>query len=138
MNDKKGAGKLGTYAVILLLMVIIVIIIAAMADNREQSFQNQIEETTQANMTKQNEIVALEAENYNLIREVEELKKSVDEYNASSEVTQILCDAWTLYESDKRQEAADKLSEIDESSVPESITPLYRAVKAAISLTTNN
>ena len=41
-DEKKKFKNLSTYAVIMILAVIILIIIAAMADDREEQFENQI------------------------------------------------------------------------------------------------
>ena len=89
-EKKKKSGKLATYAIIMLLTAIIVIIIAAMADNREESFQNQIEETTQANTTIQEEVVRLKNENYDLKNQLEKLQQEKDKLSFMDYIRSII------------------------------------------------
>lgn len=133
MKDKnKGAGKLATYAVIMLLAVIIIIIIAAMADDREQQFQSQIEQTTQTNMTIQNEIVALKDENYFLKQENEELKKSVEASAQADGACALAAEALALLEDGKADEAAAKLAEADKSAFSEDFAKVFAIVEGYV------
>ena len=133
MKDKnKGAGKLATYAVIMLLAVIIIIIIAAMADNREQHFQSQIEQTTQTNMTIQNEIVALKDENYFLKQENDKLKISVEAKAAEDNACAIAAEALALLEDGKADEAAARLAEADKSEFSETFAKVFAIIEAYV------
>lgn len=133
MKDKnKGAGKLAVYAVIMLLAAIIIIIIAAMADNREQQFQSQIEQTAQTNVTIQNEIVALKDENYFLKQENEELKKSVEASSVTDGACNVAAEALELLEDGKADEAAAKLAEVDKSAFSEDFAKIFEAVEKVV------
>ncbi len=117
-EDQKKTKKLATYSVIMLLAAIIIIIIAAMADNREEMFQTQIDSTTQTNMTIQNEIVALKDENYILKQENDKLQYVITECAAYENVSKIISEAFVLYESNKRDSARAKLAEINKEGLP--------------------
>lgn len=133
MDEKnKKSGKLATYAVIMLLTAIIVIIIAAMADNREESFQNQIEETTQANTTIQEEVVRLKNENYELKTKLDKVQDEKDKLSASSDLCTKLSDICKLYRAGNTDEARQKLESIDESSVSDELEDLYASVKSMV------
>lgn len=133
MDEKnKKSGKLATYAVIMLLTAIIVIIIAAMADNREESFQNQIEETTQANTTIQEEVVRLKNENYELKTKLDKVQNEKDKLSASSDLCTKLSDICKLYRAGNTDEARQKLESIDESSVSDELKDLYASVKSMV------
>ena len=135
MNEKnKGAGKLATYAVIMLLAAIIIIIIAAMADNREERFQNQIEQTTQTNVTIQNEIVALKDENYFLKQENEELKKSAEASAAQDNACSVAAEALALLEDGKADEAKAKLAEVDKTAFSEAFAKVFDIVEAYVDI----
>lgn len=131
-KDKKKAGKLATYSVILLLMVIIVIIIAAMADSREKTFQMKIKETTETNITIQDEIVTLKDENYQLQKKVEELEKTVSDNFAVTEINNTLSEIWNLYKKGNRTDAKTKYGEIDINTIPEASKAYYEAIGKAI------
>ncbi len=131
-KDKKKAGKLATYATILLLMVIIVIIIAAMADDREKTFQMRIEETTQTNLTIQDEIVAVKDENYQLKKKVEELEKTASDTSATLDTNNKLSEVWALLKEGDRNEARGKYEEIDPSTIPDASKSFYEAIGEAL------
>lgn len=131
-KDKKKAGKLATYVTILLLMVIIVIIIAAMADDREKTFQTKIDETTQTNLSFQDEIVAVKDENYKLNKQVADLEKAVADNSAILETNKMLNEVWSLLKSSDKYAAEEKFNEIDASTIPEASKAFYEAVKEAI------
>lgn len=133
MDEKnKKSGKLATYAVIMLLTAIIVIIIAAMADNREESFQNQIEETTQANTTIQEEVVRLKNENYELKTKLDKVQNEKDKLSASNDLCTKLSDICKLYRAGNTDEARQKLESIDESSVSDELKDLYASVESMV------
>ena len=129
-EKKKKSGKLATYAIIMLLTAIIVIIIAAMADNREESFQNQIEETTQANTTIQEEVVRLKNENYDLKNQLEKLQQEKDKLSASDSLCTKLSDICKLYLAGNTDEAKNEFEGIDEASVPDNLKDLYSSIKS--------
>ena len=133
-KDKKGAKKLASYAVILILMIVIVIIIAAMADDRERTFQTQIDQTSRANMTIQDEIVALKDENYNLKQQLDQIKPKADSADKILNQLSVLNEALSLYNTDKAEEALAKYAEIDSSSVPESLTELYNTIGSTLGI----
>ncbi len=133
MKDKqKGTGKLATYSIVMLLAAIIIIIIAAMADNREEMYQSQIDQSTQTNMTIQNEIVALKDENYSLKQEVDKLKLDIDGHVADDNITNIISESLQLYTENKRAEAKAKLGEINTDTLQETTLALYNAAKQII------
>lgn len=118
-DEKKKFKNLTTYAVIMILAVVIVIIIAAMADNREQQFENQINQQQETNMSIQNEIVKMKDENYQLQKEVEEQAQKLEETTASLSFYTAMTQAWELYQQGKAEEAAAKLGEIAPDSLSE-------------------
>lgn len=128
-DEQKRTGKIATYATIMLLMVILVIIIAAIADNREQTieetYKSQLDQSTQMNLSIQDQITSLSNENYAL----KEKEKKADEQIASLSKTDELCrslsDINKLIKENKKDEAKQKFSEIDASSVPESVSEFY-------------
>lgn len=128
MSDNKKTGKLATYSVIMILMIIIVIIFAAMADNREEVFQSQINETSKTNVEIQNELVIVKDENESLKKEVETLKAKETEFSKKSEITDKLSEVWSIFESGNISEAKSKFSEIDTDSIPESLSTFYSAI----------
>lgn len=131
-NDKEKNGKLSTYVVVMLLSIIIIIIIAAMADNREQKFQSQIDSTTQANMTIQNEIVTLKDDNYALTQENEKLKKQLEENTAYFDICNTLSEVIALHNANKLDDANQKFSEIDRELLPEALIPIYDTIQIYI------
>ena len=104
-KDRKGEKKLASYAIVLILMVIIVIIIASMADDRERTFQTQIDQTTQTNMTIQDEIVALKDENYNLKQQIDSLQPKAENNDKLTEQLPILNEIIQLFIDGKTEEA---------------------------------
>ncbi|MBE5039210.1 hypothetical protein [Ructibacterium gallinarum] len=116
-DEKKKFKNLTTYAVIMILAVVIIIIIAAMADNREQQFENQINQQQETNMSIQNEIVNLKDENYRLQKEKEELEQASAEAKASLSFYTAMTQGWEYYQQGKMEEAAAKLSEIQRESL---------------------
>ena len=131
-KDKKKAGKLATYATVLLLMIILVIIIASMADSREKTFQTQIDETTQTNLSIQDEIITVTDENYRLEKKVEELEKTIKDISPVIDINNALHEVLTLLNNGDRDGAKAKFNEIDEASVPEVSKGYYDAVKDSV------
>lgn len=133
MKDKKESlpKKLGLYATILLLLVIIVIIFAAMADNREQNYENQINETTKINVSIQEEIVTLKDENYRLKQENEKLKASAltdEEKEAEAKIDNV----YSLLSEGKTEDAKKAFAEISPESIPDKAKKYYNAVALLI------
>ena len=118
-EDKKNFKKLSNYAVIMILAAIIIIIIAAMADNREDQYENTINEKEQVNMNIQNEIVKLKDDNYSLGKEKEELEKKLEAANTQRDIYESLNKAWVLYSQEKKAEAEEVLKTL----TPDTLTP---------------
>ncbi len=134
--EQKRTSRIATYATIMLLMVILVIIIAAIADNREQSieaaYKSQLDQSTQMNLTIQDQITSLSNENY----ELKEKVKTADEKNAELSKTDELCrqlsEISKLIKDNKIDEAKEKYSKIDSSAVPESVSEFYLMITEAL------
>ncbi len=109
MRDEKNRKKLGTYAVVMVLATALLIILAAMADNREEHFEDQINQQTQINVDIQNQIVRLEDENYKLAKEAEELKSKAALQEQALTVYQTLSEVYALALTGKEREAAERL-----------------------------
>ncbi len=118
-EEKKRSKNLSTYAIIMFLAAVILIIIAAMADTREEHFENQISQQTQLNMDIQNQIVTLEDENYKIKKELEDLKIKNQENETGFLFYKIISDVYTLYLKGKTPEAAKTLGNIDVSTLNE-------------------
>ena len=101
------------------LAAVILIIIAAMADTREEHFENQISEQTQLNMDIQNQIVALEDENYKIKKELEEYKNSNQINEQGHLFYKTLSEVYMFYMQGKTSEAARTLGNIDVSVLNE-------------------
>lgn len=131
-NEPGKNSKLATYSVAMLLTVIIIIIIAAMADNRERHFQTELDKTTQANMTIQDEIVNLKDENYTLKQENQKLEQAAEQSAKDAEIYAAVSEVWNLYESGDIDSAKQKLDAIDPTAVPEALGGCYRAAQSAL------
>ncbi len=125
MPDNKKIKNLGTYAIIMILSLVIIIIFAAMADDRESKFENQIYEQTQTNVAIQNEIVKLKDDNYTLSKDLEKVKAELNTNTASMNFYKVMTSAWTLYNENKLNDAAVKMTEIDSSSLNEEEKAYY-------------
>lgn len=132
MNDTKKTGKLATYSVIMILMIVIVIIFAAMADNREEVFQSQINETSRTNIEIQNELMIVKDENEGLKKQIEELQSKDSEYSRESEIMDKLSEIWNVYENGNEKDARAKLGEIDVENIPSNALAFYNAVKSCL------
>ncbi len=133
MKDKNESlpRKLGLYAIILLLLVIIVIIFAAMADNREQNYENQINETTKINISIQEEIVTLKDENYRLKQENENLK-ALALTDEEKDVEAKIDNVYSLLSDGKTEDAKKAFAEIAPDKIPDKIKNYYNAVALLI------
>ena len=96
-EEKKKSKNLATYAVIMILCVVILIIFAAMADGREQRFENQINEQAQTNMSIQDEIVRLKDDNYKLTKDKETLSAALKSAEAEADFYRAVVQVWDLY-----------------------------------------
>lgn len=112
-DEKKKYKNLATYAVVMALAVVVLIILAAMADNREQNFENQLNEKENLNVSIQNEIVSLRDENYELKNSADKLETDLAQATAERDFYTALSDAWELYGADKYDEALKKLEETE-------------------------
>lgn len=133
-KDKKGEKKLASYAIVLILMVIIVIIIASMADDRERTFQTQIDQTTQTNMTIQDEIVGLKDENYKLKQQIDTLQPKAENNDKIAEQLPILNEVIQLFNDGKIEEANAKYAEINSAEISESLVELYNSIGKIIAV----
>ncbi len=109
MSDEKNRKKLGTYAVIMVLAAVFLIIIAAMADHREEHFEDQISQQTKLNVDIQNQIVRLEDENYKLEKEAEELKANAAATEQALNLYKTLSEAYELALSGDKKHATERL-----------------------------
>ena len=96
MSEEKKYKNLSTYVVCMILAVIILIIFAAMADNREEQFEHQLNEKEQVNVSIQNQIVSLSDENYHLKKNAEENAKELETKNQEIQVLTAMKQAWQL------------------------------------------
>lgn len=119
MLEEKKRKNLGTYIICMVLAVIILIIFAAMADSREQHFENQIDEKEKANMHIQNQIVTLSDENYNLKQENEAQKKSLEEKQKELDFYQAMTDAWLYYERNETEKVKEIIHSINRENLTE-------------------
>lgn len=134
--EQKKTSRIATYATIMLLMVILVIIIAAIADNREQSieatYKSQLDQSTQMNLTIQNQITSLSNENYELKEKVKVADEKIAELSKTDELCQQLSEISKLIKNNKIDEAKEKYSQIDSSAVPESVSEFYLMITEAL------
>ncbi|MEE1012740.1 MAG: hypothetical protein U0L92_00265 [Clostridia bacterium] len=132
MSEEKKRKNLATYAVCMVLAVIILILFAAMADNREQHFENQINEKEQVNMNIQNQIVSLSDENYNLKKEAEENNKALEEKDKELVFYQTVTKVWELQESGDTANAEEAFASIDPETLTETQRESYDALKTTL------
>ncbi len=112
-EEKRKYKNLTTYSIVMVLAAILLIIIAAMADGREELFENQIIEQEQANASIQNEIVTLKDENYRLAKELETLKTKSAEQENDLVFYKTLQEVVTLAEQGKTADASAKLATLN-------------------------
>lgn len=114
--QEKKYKNLGTYATIMVLAVIILIIIAAMADNREEAFRTQQEETVS---TIQSEVDRLSGDNQTIGTENENLKNDNEKLKKEVEFYSSLISAWESYSQGDIKEANEKLLSINKDTLNE-------------------
>lgn len=131
-EEKRKYKNLTTYAVVMVLAMIIVIIIAAMADNREEQFENTINQQQQTNVSIQNEIVRLTDENYSLNKKIEELDKKNAEIELELKNYKALENVWNLFKNKKIQEAVDAFKAINPEELTEAQKEAYVIVKSSL------
>jgi hypothetical protein len=119
LSEEKKRKNLGTYAICMILAVIILIIFAAMADNREQHFENQIDEKEKLNMSIQNQIVTLTDENYNLKQETQQKTVALEEKEKEVQFYQAMTKAWECYETKEAEEVKKIIDSIDITTLTE-------------------
>ena len=134
MSEERRRKNLGTYAVIMVLAAVLLIIIAALADNREEHFENQINVQTQINTDIQNQIVRLEDENYKLKKEAEELKASSAAAEQAMTVYQTLTEVYALALSGNPHDATEKLKTIDTKTLTEEEKTAYDTLQKQLQL----
>lgn len=137
-DEKKKYKNLATYAVVMALAVVVLIIFAAMADNREQNFETQLNEKESLNVSIQNEIVSLKDENYNLKNSSDKLEEDLKQATEEKDFYNALSDAWQLYGTDKKEEAAKKLEEIDADKLSEEQNEKLKILQDLLADKTNN
>ncbi len=116
-EEKKNFRKLSSYAIIMILAAVIVIIIAAMADNRETKYEDQITEKEQLNVSIQNEIVRLKDENYTLGKEKEALQSQLESQKTAISVSDAINQVLILWQEDRTDEARTALLSVDRSAL---------------------
>lgn len=129
---EKRIKNLGTYAIIMVLATILIIILAAMADNREELFEKQIDQQTQTNMSMQNEVLRISDENYRLTKENEELLKSNQNLTTSNTFYKTVAEAWELYYQNNISGAEEKISTINMVDLKEEEKTSYNILLKAI------
>lgn len=134
MAGEKKKNNIGTYAVVLILAAVFVIIIAAMADNREDHFENKISEQYEINQGIQDQIVALENTNDDLKKSNETLtmtntglEKSISFYKTMNQI-------YILALEGKPIEASAKIKEIDIASLNEEEKAVYDTMQKQLQL----
>ena len=132
-DEKKKYKNLATYAVVMALAVVVLIIFAAMADNREQNFEKE-----SLNVSIQNEIVSLKDENYNLKNSSDKLEEELKQATEEKNFYNVLSDAWQLYGTDKKEEAAKKLEEINADKLSEEQNEKLKILQDLLADKTNN
>lgn len=131
-EEKKKFKNLSTYVVCMVLTIVILIIFAAMADNREELFENQIQEKEQANITIQNQIVSLTEENYNLKQEAEKQTQIISQQNEEVQFLTLMNEAWMLISQNKYGEAKEKAEKLKEFPMNEEREKVYQTLMNAI------
>ena len=132
LSEEKKRKKLGTYVICLILSVIILIIFAAMADHREEHFENEIHEKEKLNLTIQNQIVSLTDENYLLKQEAENYQQEIEKNKEIISSSQSLLKAWTLFSNQDLVGAKEIFSQIDQEKLNEEQKENYDALKKAL------
>ncbi len=134
MANEKKKYNIGTYAVVLILAAIFIIIIAAMADNREDHFENQITKQNEINQGIQERIVTLESDNYNLKKSNDELTSKNTALDTSLTFYKTIDQVYALALEGKPAEASAKLREIDPSALGSEEKAVYDTLQKQLQL----
>lgn len=130
MTEKnKRIKNLSTYVVCMILTVIILIIFAAMADNRESHFENQLQEKDQINLSIQNQIVTLTDENYALKKEKESLEKQLQEKEKRVTFLNTLKEVLSLHTQNEETKAKELFSSLNIDEMDEEMKAEYQKLK---------
>lgn len=127
-EEKKRIRNLTTYAVIMLLSVLIIIVIAAMADSREETFENRINETEQANMNISNEIVKLKDDNYVLTKEKEKLTEELENQKGQTAFYQKIAEIWSQIMAEEFKQAEEAFKTIETEGLSEEQQRCYKTL----------
>lgn len=127
-EEKKRIRNLTTYAVIMLLSVLIIIVIAAMADSREETFENRINETEQANMNISNEIVKLKDDNYVLTKEKEKLTEELENQKGQTAFYQKIAEIWSQIMAEEFKQAEETFKTIETEGLSEEQQRCYKTL----------
>ncbi len=127
-EEKKRIRNLTTYAVIMLLSVLIIIVIAAMADSREENFENRINETEQVNMNISNEIVKLKDDNYILTKEKEKLTEELESQKGQTAFYQQIAEIWSQIMAEEFSEAEKAFKNIVTEDLSEEQQRCYKTL----------
>lgn len=131
-EETKKYKNLTTYVICMILTIIILIIFAAMADNREELFESQIQEKEQVNLTIQNQIVALTDENYSLKQEMDNQSQIIGQQSEEIQFLTILNEAWMLIEKNQIQDAKNKADQLKDFSMNEERKKSYQLLENAL------
>ncbi len=129
MTEKKRIKNLSTYVVCMILTVVILIIFAAMADNRESHFENQLQEKEKLNMSIQNQIVTLTDENYSLKKEKESLETQLQEKEKKVTFLNTLNEVLSLHTKKEETEAKALFHSINTDGMDEEMKAEYQNLK---------
>lgn len=116
----------------MILTIVILIIFAAMADNREELFESQIQEKEQANLTIQNQIVSLTDENYFLKQEMDKQSQIISQQSEEIQFLTLMNEAWMLIEKKQFQDAKTKAEHLKDFSMNEERKKSYQMLLKAL------
>lgn len=131
-DEKKKYKNLTTYVICMILTIVILIIFAAMADNREELFESQIQEKEQANLTIQNQIVSLTDENYFLKQEMDKQSQIISQQSEEIQFLTLMNEAWMLIEKKQFQDAKTKAEQLKDFSMNEERKKSYQMLLKAL------
>ena len=131
-DKKKKYKNLSTYVVCMILTIVIVIIFAAMADNREELYETQLNEKEQLNINIQNQIVSLTEENYSLKQEVEKQTQIISQQNEEVKFFTTMNEAWMLIAQNKQSEAKAKAEELKDFPMTKERETVYQTLINAL------
>ena len=131
-DEKKKYKNLTTYVICMILTIVILIIFAAMADNREELFESQIQEQEQANLTIQNQIVSLTDENYSLKQEMDKQSQIISQQSEEIQFLTLMNETWMLIEKKQLQDAKTKAEQLKDFSMNEERKKSYQMLLNAL------